>query len=118
MTASGQMILSALGGLDPPHHRCAGDPAARLDHREDRRGHHPEVVAVDQARRRLAKGMEGADEKPLSVENVIAQIVYYVIIFMAVLAALNALGLTQITALVHRHAQPRCSRICPGCSTP
>ena len=35
---------------------------------------------------RLAKGMEGTDEKPISVENMIAQLVYYIIIFIAVLA--------------------------------
>ena len=48
---------------------------------------------------RLAKGLEGAGEKPTSVENTITSIVYYLIIFIAVLAAMNALGMTQITAL-------------------
>jgi len=48
---------------------------------------------------RVGKGMEGAGEKPLSLEDVITKTVYYLIIFMAILAALNALGLTQITAM-------------------
>ena len=48
---------------------------------------------------RVGKGLEGAGEKPLSLEDVITKTVYYVIIFIAILAALNALGLTQITAM-------------------
>ena len=48
---------------------------------------------------RLAKGMEGAGEKPTSIENLITKLVFYVIMFMAILGALNALGMTQITAL-------------------
>lgn len=48
---------------------------------------------------RLAKGLEGAGEKPTSVENLIVQVIYYLILFIAILAALNALGLTQITVL-------------------
>ena len=36
---------------------------------------------------RLAKGMEGTDEKPMSVENIIAQLVYYVVIFIGVLGS-------------------------------
>ena len=48
---------------------------------------------------RLAKGMEGAGEKSMSVEGVITQVVYWLIIFITVLAALNALGLTAITGL-------------------
>ena len=48
---------------------------------------------------RLAKGMEGAGEKPTSVENLITNFVFYLIMFMAVLGAMNALGMTQITAL-------------------
>ena len=41
---------------------------------------------------RVGKGLEGAGEKPLSLEDVITKTVYYLIIFMAILAALNALG--------------------------
>jgi hypothetical protein len=37
--------------------------------------------------------------KPPSVENLIAQFVYYLILFMAFLGALNALGMTEIAAL-------------------
>jgi len=48
---------------------------------------------------RLAKGLEGADEKPLSLEGMIVKLVYYLTIFIAILAALNALGLTMITAM-------------------
>ena len=48
---------------------------------------------------RLAKGMEGTGEQPASVENLITKIVFYVIMFIAILGALNALGMTQITAL-------------------
>ncbi len=48
---------------------------------------------------RLARGMEGAGDKPMSVEKVITQVVYWLIVFLTVLAALNALGLTAITAL-------------------
>jgi len=48
---------------------------------------------------RLAKGMEGTGEQPTSVENLIATLVFYLIMFIAILAALNALGMTQITAL-------------------
>ena len=48
---------------------------------------------------RLAKGLEGADEKPLSLEGMIVKLVYYLTIFIAILAALNALGLTGITAM-------------------
>ena len=48
---------------------------------------------------RLAKGMADAAEKPVSIEGVITQLVYYVVLFIAFLAALNALGMTQITAL-------------------
>ena len=48
---------------------------------------------------RLAKGMEGTGEQPTSVENLIARLVFYFIMFIAILAALNALGMTQITAL-------------------
>src|SRR6478672_969137 len=38
-------------------------------------------------------------EKPLSVENAVAQFVYFLIIFMAFLGALNTLGMTQIAGL-------------------
>ena len=48
---------------------------------------------------RLAKGMEGTGEQPASVENLITKIVFYLIMFIAILGALNALGMTQITAL-------------------
>lgn len=48
---------------------------------------------------RLAKGMEGAGEQPTSVENLITKLIFYLIMFIAVLGALNALGMTQITAL-------------------
>src|SRR6187455_1971726 len=48
---------------------------------------------------RLAKGMEGTGEQPASVENLITKIVFYVIMFIAILGSLNALGMTQITAL-------------------
>jgi hypothetical protein len=48
---------------------------------------------------RLSKGLESATEQPVSVESLIVQVAYYLIIFLAVLAALNALGMTQITAL-------------------
>lgn len=48
---------------------------------------------------RVAKGMEGSGDKPLSLEEVIAKTVYWLVIFIAVLAALNALGLTMITAM-------------------
>ena len=48
---------------------------------------------------RLAKGMEGAGEKRMSLEGVITKVVYWLIIFLTVLAALNALGLTAITGL-------------------
>ena len=48
---------------------------------------------------RLGQQMEGAGEKPLSLENVIVKAVYYLVIFIAVLGALNALGLTEITAM-------------------
>ncbi|RPJ51601.1 MAG: hypothetical protein EHM21_02310 [Chloroflexi bacterium] len=48
---------------------------------------------------RLARGLEESGEKPASVENIITQFVYYLILFIAVLAALNALGMTGITAL-------------------
>ncbi len=48
---------------------------------------------------RLAKGMEGAGEKPLSVEDILVKVVYWLLIFMTILAALNALGFTAITAL-------------------
>jgi hypothetical protein len=48
---------------------------------------------------RVSKGMEGAGENPVSLEGVITQTVYYLVIFMAVLAALNALGMVAITAL-------------------
>ena len=43
--------------------------------------------------------MEGAGEKPLSLEEIIVKIVYWLIIFLTILAALNALGFTAITAL-------------------
>jgi hypothetical protein len=45
-----------------------------------------------------AQGPQATQAKPTSVENMIAQFVYYLIIFMAVLGALDALGMTQITA--------------------
>jgi hypothetical protein len=48
---------------------------------------------------RLAKGLEGAGERPTSVENLITKFMFYLIMFIAVLAALNALGMTQITVL-------------------
>jgi small-conductance mechanosensitive channel len=48
---------------------------------------------------RLSKGLESAAEQPVSVESLIVQVAYYLIIFLAVLGALNALGMTQITAL-------------------
>ncbi len=48
---------------------------------------------------RLAKGMQGAGEKPLSLEEIIVKIIYWVIILLVILAALNALGFTAITAL-------------------
>jgi hypothetical protein len=48
---------------------------------------------------RVGKGLEGAGEKPLSLEGVITKAVYYLVIFIAVLAALNALGLTEITTM-------------------
>ena len=48
---------------------------------------------------RLARGLEGVSEQPVSVEQLITQFVYYLVIFMAVLGALNALGMTEITAL-------------------
>ena len=48
---------------------------------------------------RLAKGLEDSGEKPSSVEKQITNVVYYLVLFMAVLAALNALGMTAITAL-------------------
>jgi hypothetical protein len=48
---------------------------------------------------RLAKGMEGAGEKAMSLEEIIVKIVYWLIIFLVILAALNALGFTAITAL-------------------
>jgi hypothetical protein len=48
---------------------------------------------------RLSSQLEGAGEKPVSLEGIVAQTVYYLVIFMAVLAALNALGMTAITAL-------------------
>ena len=48
---------------------------------------------------RLAKGMAEATDKPLSIEYVIVQSVYYLVLFIAVLAALNALGFTGITAV-------------------
>lgn len=38
-------------------------------------------------------------QKPPSVENLIAQFVYYLILFMAFLGALNAMGMTQIAGL-------------------
>ena len=37
-------------------------------------------------------------EKPASVEEIISQFVYYLILFMAFLGALNALGMTEIAA--------------------
>ena len=47
----------------------------------------------------LPPGAAPTAEKPPSVENMVAQFVYYLIIFMAFLGALNALGMTEITAL-------------------
>ena len=48
---------------------------------------------------RLAKGMEATGEQPASVEKGITQFVYYVVIFLTILGALNALGMTGITTL-------------------
>ena len=48
---------------------------------------------------RIGKGMQGAGEKPLSLEDIIVKLVYWLIIFLTVLAALNALGLEGITVL-------------------
>jgi hypothetical protein len=48
---------------------------------------------------RIGKGMEGVGEKPLSLEEIIVKIVYWLIIFLVILAALNALGFTAITTL-------------------
>jgi hypothetical protein len=53
-------------------------------------------IKLDQ---RIGKGMEGASDKPLSLEEIIVKIVYWLIIFLVILAALNALGFTAITAL-------------------
>ncbi len=48
---------------------------------------------------RLGKELEGAGEKPLSLEDIISKVVYYLVIFIAVLGALDAIGLTSITAM-------------------
>jgi len=48
---------------------------------------------------RLAKWLQGSSAKPISIEGLIASVVYYGILFLAVLAALNALGLAQVASL-------------------
>ena len=99
MEASGQMLLSALGVWVP---RIIGALLILLIGWIIAR-----IVAASSAScckwvkldARLTKGMEGAGEKPLSLEEIIVKIVYWLIIFLVILAALNALGFTAITAL-------------------
>ncbi len=60
------------------------------------------LLAVIKLDNRLGKLMQGSQAPALRIEDLIATILYYVILFIAVLAALNVLGLTQITTLFSR----------------
>ena len=56
------------------------------------------IVSLLKIDARLGKWLEGSDTKLPSLERVIVGIFYWVIMIFAIIAALNALGMTQIAA--------------------
>ena len=56
------------------------------------------IVGLLKIDARLGKSLEGSDTKMPSLERVIVGIFYWVIMIFAIIAALNALGMTQIAA--------------------
>ena len=56
------------------------------------------IVSLLKVDARLGKWLEGSDTKLPSLERVIVGIFYWVIMIFAIIAALNALGMTQIAA--------------------
>ena len=56
------------------------------------------IVSLLKIDARLGKSLEGSDTKMPSLERVIVSIFYWVIMIFTIIAALNALGMTQIAA--------------------